>query len=86
LFAQDEALDPDVVADDFAPIASVLLEQALEDEAARRVEVALDAHAVLVVAETQRRDRLVAPLRRDQAQRLFVHGAGEVAVGFGLGG
>ena len=77
---QVQALHAHVVGIDLAPVAVVALHQALEDEAARRIEIAFDPHAVAIVAETRVGDRGLAPLFGDQAQRLLVHRAREHAV------
>ena len=45
LLAEDEALDPDVLRSPSRPVALVVLHQLLEDEAARRVEIAVDLDA-----------------------------------------
>ncbi len=72
-----------MLLDDLAPVALVAVEQLFEDEATRGVEVALDAHAVAVVAELELLDDLLAPLDGDEPQRLVVHRAGEDVVAAG---
>jgi hypothetical protein len=54
-------------------VAGVVPHQLLEDQPAGGVHVAVDLELVIVAAELELRDRVLAPLARDQAQRLVVH-------------
>ena len=73
LLAEHEALARARGVITFSKLPLVVPHQLLEDEPARRVDVALDLDLEVVVAELELVDRLVAPLARDQAQRLVVH-------------
>jgi hypothetical protein len=76
LFRDEQTAHADVF-DDLGPVAFVALHQLGEDVAARRVELALDVGAEAVLLEAQLGDRLLAPLGRDELERLLVHGRGE---------
>ncbi len=65
------------VLHDLGPVAFVTIHQPFEDEAARRIELALASNLELVVRESELFDRAIAPLRRDETERLFVHRARE---------
>jgi hypothetical protein len=52
-----------------------VVHEPFEDEAARGVEIAVDLHLVLVVGEAELSHHLVAPLQRDEPERLLVHRA-----------
>ncbi len=77
LLAQHEAPAANVVLNHLRPVAVVLDDEVLVDEPTRRIELAFDAHLVLLVREADAVDRLLPPLRRDEAKRLFVHRTGE---------
>jgi len=72
LLADEQPLDADVL-DDLRPVTFVVLEQLVEDEAARGIELAADVRAVAIALEPELRDRALAPLGRDELERLLVH-------------
>src|SRR5262249_34222731 len=78
LLAEEQPLAADMIGDDLAPVPLVLVHQALEDEAARGIEVALDADAELIVRELELVDGPPAPFHGDEAKRLFLHGGFEL--------
>ncbi len=77
LLAEHEAAHADVLHH-LRPVAAVLLHQLVEDEAAGRIELALDLDVELRAGEAKLLDRALAPGERDEAQRLLVHRALEV--------
>ncbi len=88
LLRERHAPHADVLGDDLRPVALVFQHERLEDEAAGRIEIAVDAHLELVVRQTKLVDGLRPPVRRDEPQRLLVHRAREpvdVVVDAGLG-
>ncbi len=61
------------VLHDLGPVAVVLLHETAVDEAACGIEVTVDTHVELLVAEAELADRASAPVLRDEAQGLLVH-------------
>ena len=75
LLREDHPANTDVL-DDLRPVTFVLRHQLAEDQPAGRIEIAFDVDALLPgLVDPQLEQRLVAPLRRHEAQRLLVHRA-----------